>query len=191
MAEQTFTSGQILTAAQMTTLQTNIGLAYVTSGSFTTSALVNVDGCFTSTYRNYRIIIDITATTGVGAQIISTQLRSGGTAASGSNYLYARSGFTYAGVGASDVSGASTTYFFLNRSNGSGSVGGSSTSSVDFHAPQLAQPTYVNGTVADGSYAGSVGGYHNLSTSYDGFNIATTTALTTITGTYRVYGYRD
>jgi len=191
MAEQTFTSGQILTAAQMTTLQTNIGLAYVTSGSFTTSALVNVDGCFTSTYRNYRVIIDVTAATGAGAQIIATQLRASGTAATGSDYLYGRSGFTYAGVGASDVSGASTTYFFFNRSNGAASVSGSSTSSIDFNAPQLAQPTWVSGTVADGSYAGSVGGYHNLSTAYDGFNIQTTTALTTITGVYRVYGYRD
>ena len=58
MAEQTFTSGQILTAAQMTTLQTNTGLAFIsttTVGSAQTS--VTVASCFSSTYDNYRIVI--------------------------------------------------------------------------------------------------------------------------------------
>ena len=67
MAEQTFTSGQILTAAQMTTLQTNTGLAFIsttTVGSAQTT--VTVASCFSSTYDNYRIVISGGTATGSG-----------------------------------------------------------------------------------------------------------------------------
>lgn len=67
MAEQTFTSGQILTADQMTTLQTNTGLAFIsttTVGSAQTS--VTVASCFSSTYDNYRIVISGGTASGSG-----------------------------------------------------------------------------------------------------------------------------
>jgi hypothetical protein len=54
MADQTFTSGQILTAAQMTDLQTNIGLTFVlaqTIGSAVSS--VTVSSAFSSTFDKY------------------------------------------------------------------------------------------------------------------------------------------
>tara|TARA_R110000823_G_C15720281_1_gene478595 strand:- start:107 stop:691 length:585 start_codon:yes stop_codon:yes gene_type:complete len=194
MALTVYTAGEVLTALSLndnfTVAAGAGGLTFVTSGTFTTSALVNIDGCFTSTYRNYRVIVDITATTGAGGQVIATQLRASGTAASGANYNYARSGYSYAGAVQADV-GTGGTYFFINRSNGSGSAGGASSTSVDYNAPQLAQPTWITGTQADGLYQGTVGGYHDLSSAYDGFNIQTTTGATTITGIYRVYGYKD
>jgi hypothetical protein len=183
----TFTAGQVLTAAQMN----KGGQWLVASAAFTTAGTVNVDNVFTSDYRNYRIDIEITATTGAGAQVISTQLRTGGTAATAANYYYQRSGYSWsAGTIQADV-GNAATYWFIARSNGSGSINGASSSSITIMSPQLAAPTWFTGTIADGSYAGSVGGYHSLSTAYDGFNIATTTGGTTITGVYRVYGLRD
>jgi hypothetical protein len=69
MAEQTFTAGQILTAAQMTTLQTNIGLNYITSATIGTGvSSVSVAGCFTSTYTDY--VIKITKTVSSTSQVI-------------------------------------------------------------------------------------------------------------------------
>ena len=57
MAEQTFTAGQILTATQMTTLQSDIGLNFIKSttvGSGVSIAVIS--SVFSATYDNYRII---------------------------------------------------------------------------------------------------------------------------------------
>ena len=58
MAIKTFTSGEVLTASDTNTYLANAGLNYITTASVTSasSALV-INGCFTSTYDNYRIVI--------------------------------------------------------------------------------------------------------------------------------------
>ena len=182
-----FTAGAVLTAAQMN----KVGEWLVSAGSFSAVSVVNIDNVFTSDYRNYRVVIEITATTGAAAQIISCQLRTGGTAATGSDYYFARSGYNWAGGTASADTGNASTYWFIPRSNGSGSVGGASSTSFTITSPNLAAPTWFTGSSVDGSYAAVIGGYHSLSTAYDGFNIATTTGGTNVTGVYRIYGLRD
>ena len=61
MADQTFTSGQILTAAQMTTLQQDIGLAWIGTTTYAASTAAAVTAsvltCFSSSFANYKIII--------------------------------------------------------------------------------------------------------------------------------------
>ena len=75
MADQTFTSGQILTAAQMTTLQSNTGLVVMTPTSVsgtgvtlsgntmvvTAASTASIIGCFTSTFTNYAVVYNFTA----------------------------------------------------------------------------------------------------------------------------------
>ena len=58
MAIQTFTAGQILTAADTNTYLANSGLVYVTSVAITGTPVtfVDVTSCFSSTYDNYRIL---------------------------------------------------------------------------------------------------------------------------------------
>ena len=187
MAFPVFASGDVLNASDMNA----VGEWLVASASFSAASTVNVDNVFTSSYRNYRVVIEITATTGAAAQIISMQLRTGGTAATAANYFYARSGYNWAAATASADVGSGGTYWFIPRSNGSGSIGGASSTSFTITSPRLAAPTWFTGTSVDGSYAAVIGGYHSLSTAYDGFNIATTTGGTNITGVYRVYGLRD
>ena len=76
MADQTFTSGQILTAAQMTTLQSNTGLVAMTPSSVsgtgvtlsgntmvvTAASTASIIGVFTSAFTNYLTVFNITAT---------------------------------------------------------------------------------------------------------------------------------
>jgi hypothetical protein len=73
MADQVFTSGQILTAAQMSSLQSNIGLVYITEVAIT-GATTTVSGCFSSSFTNYKIVVDLTASAAAGANAVSLQL---------------------------------------------------------------------------------------------------------------------
>jgi hypothetical protein len=73
MADQVFTSGQVLTAAQMSSLQSNIGLAYITEVAIT-GATTTVSGCFSSSFTNYKIVVDLTASAAAGASAVTLQL---------------------------------------------------------------------------------------------------------------------
>jgi hypothetical protein len=55
MAIKTFTTGEVLTASDTNTYLANSGLVYITEVALSTTAL---DGIFTSTYDNYRIVIN-------------------------------------------------------------------------------------------------------------------------------------
>ena len=58
MAVQTFTSGQVLTAADTNTYLANSGLVYVTSGTIGVAvSSVTVSSVFSSTYDSYKIVI--------------------------------------------------------------------------------------------------------------------------------------
>jgi hypothetical protein len=91
MAIKTFTSGEVLTSADTNTYLANSGLVYIAEGSTSTSVLgLNFNNVFTSTYDNYRIMIDyfkpVTA-----ARFVALQLRVGG-ADTATNYYYAQTG---------------------------------------------------------------------------------------------------
>ena len=73
MADQVFTSGQVLTAAQMSSLQSNIGLTYITEQTIS-SATTTVSACFSSSFTNYKIVIDLTASVSAGAQAVTLTL---------------------------------------------------------------------------------------------------------------------
>lgn len=185
MAVKTFTTGEVLTAADTNTYLANAYGVLITGASFSGVANVIVNNCFTSTYRNYRLVVHVTAHTGsaVEGQI---NLRASGTNSSAS-YYYTRSGVTYGGVATNEV-GSNTSRWFVGRSNGSASAGGSNAFDIVIYGPQVADRTWYGGSAADGSYACNVGGYHDVQTAYDGFQM---TYSANITGTYRVYGLRD
>lgn len=162
------------------------GLTLVTSGTYSSVTAVTVDNCFTSDFRNYRLDIHQTATSGsaVEGQLL---LRVGGSNST-STYYYQRTGYSYAGTIQAEV-GASSTRWFVGRSHGSSNAGGSNAFSITIFGPAIADRTYYVGDAADALYACTVGGYHDTATAYDGFNLAY--GGETMTGTYRVYGLRD
>ena len=57
MAIKTFTSGEVLTAADTNTYLANSGLVYVSTTTLTASGQ-NIAGAFSSTYTNYRIVLN-------------------------------------------------------------------------------------------------------------------------------------
>ena len=199
MADQTFTSGQILTAAQMTTLQANSGLVVMvptsvggtgtitsaTTGkvTFSTASQIILNGCFTSAYDYYRVVMNVS--TAVTGGLWNFQLRVGGvTAAGATDYSFSLLQSASAGAWLNLNFSAGTNIISLGYDTASGTA----SSSIEIVAPALAQKTSitVNGNYAGTPYVG--GGQHALSTAYDGFVI--TPSAGSITGTLCVYGYR-
>lgn len=183
MAEQTFTAGQVLTAAQMTTLQTNIGLAFVKSqtiGSAVSS--VAVTDAFSTTYDNYKIFINGGAgssTSGV------TMILTGSTA----GYYQGNTTVRYDTAAVAGTSVNNGAAFSIGRS-------WTDTIALSFELinPFLAKTTAITGSYNDtrgtaGTTANQYTGFHSVQTSYTGFTITFDTGTYT-GGTITVLGYR-
>ena len=165
-----------------------VGLEFVTSGSFSAVTSVIVNNCFTSSYRNYRLVVHTTANTGSAIEI-QINLRASGTNSSAS-YYYSRTGTAYLNTVSTLESGNNTSRWYVGRSNGtSGGGSGAGAFDVVIYGPQIADRTWFTGTAADALYAAIVGGYHDVQTSYDGFQMSF--GAQSLTGTYRIYGLSD
>lgn len=160
------------------------GLSTVQPETTITSALtITLDNCFTSSFTNYRIHLNVTGATSNNAVI---QLRSGGTTATGSNYVRQYIDATNTTVSANRVSGTSIDIGYADNDF-------RSTFILEVFQPALAQYTnfYAQNIYSSGASTTAVLWYqsssiHNLATAYDGFIITCGSAMT---GTYSVYGY--
>lgn len=148
--------------------------------AFTGSATITADSVFTSTYTNYRIMVDCYAS-GAGTTM-RFQLRTGGVAAA-TNY---NANWIYISGGAATVYSASaTTEIQLGIVDASPVY---TNFAIDVFAPQLAQQTNLTGMAYKGGNLYTIGGTHTTATAYDGFQLYAT-AGPTFTGVYTVYGY--
>ena len=174
-----WSSGEVLTAAD---LNAGFGLVYVTQATFTSSSSVAIDNIFTSTFAHYRIVINVTAGAGGGAQI-QANMRASGTPTIGSDYYGYYRGITWAGgndVAANNGGGN----WFIMRTNGAEWAG-----AIDIQNPQVADKTFIQSLGSDTSQTWNAGGYHNSSTQFDGISF-TNSGAAAMTGTVEVYGYR-
>jgi hypothetical protein len=180
MADQTFTSGQILTAAQMTTLQTNTGLCFISSttiGSAVSS--VTVSGAFSTTYDQY--VITVSGGTASTSNLISMTL-----GATATGYYEGRPGVTLVGgafVGNVTSNGAQ---FFTGQFTTTGKY--MNTIVVN---PFLSTETkhMSQGYNTDTTAVSLSNGWLNNTTSYTAFTLAPL-AGTWTGGIVNVYGYR-
>jgi len=185
MAIKTYVAGEILTAASTNEILANSGLVYVSTVAMTT-ATTNIDGCFTSTYDNYRVIIE-----GTSANAVSTDMRiafrtsgvTNNTAIYYSNILFATNitGPSWAYVGAA-VSAYAGVTADVHLTNG-----------LDIFSPKLAKVTSIS---AQGNGFGNslavVGNWYsnfNAATVFDGMAIRNTNG-DVFTATCTIYGYR-
>ena len=177
MADQTFTAGQILTAAQMTTLQSNIGLTFIKSQTIGSGvASVVVPDAFSASFEKYKIVVN----GGVGStgQAITMVLGAGA-----SVYDYVLSYVNYATGGVTTAFGTSqTSYGFVGESNTNGN-----TVDLDILNPFLAKYTMFFGAYI-GSVAGFCAGQLKNTVSYTAFTLSVAGTMTG--GTISVYGYR-
>jgi hypothetical protein len=160
------------------------GLVYITGATFTTVASFSLPtNTFTSTYRNYRMILEISASSALAAN--SMRFRTAGTDNSGTGYRVMNTGITPNGT-ANNVTGDNQTSIGL----GSGVLFGS----FDVLQPQInAAYTTVAGAFVQAN-ASTLAGQTLSSTnvtaaSFDSLSIIT--ASGTITGNYRIYAYSE
>jgi hypothetical protein len=197
MPDQTFTAGQVLTAAQMTALQVNSGIVPMTPTSVTggtisankvtfsaaTSVLIN--GVFTNQYTNYRIVGRLWTS---GADCFF-RFATGGTVTTGSDYNYQLLevvGTTVAGGRTQN----SQNHVITSNSNGANFM----TFTADIFSPQVATPSQlqIQHQRSDTNYQNvsvfSIYGNNAQSTSFDGFRLAPGSG--NITGEVFIYGLR-
>jgi len=166
----------------------NSGLVYVGGGALST-ATTNFQSCFTSTYTNYRVIIDSPTISAAGDFYIR-YLTGTSTPTSGSSYYWAYRGINSSATTA-DNTAAANPYGYLGWStSGAGGTGGIS---MDIYQPNLAVATVAtinSSSLAGGSYVirnGQVA--WDATTVFTGFQI-TSAGAPTLTGDVTIYGYR-
>jgi hypothetical protein len=183
MPIKTFSSGEVLTAADTNTYLTNSGLVYVGETNFATTTTPFINGCFTATYSNYRIIV---ATQGSATAGVTVRMRSG-TSTPETGAVYDRFGFeataTYSSITLADQTSA------LIGLTDSG--GGVMTSVFDCINPQ----TLLNTNLIITGWNAATGSQYFMNnriqttTRYTGIEMFAATG--TLTGSMRVYGYRQ
>jgi len=164
------------------------GLTKISSTAFSAVTSVSVNNCFSATYQNYRVIITYSAAS-AGAQD-SFRFRVGGADNSTANYT--NSGFlvtttpttsTFGGAGLTSFSD-----FWFHSTSANESI------SMDILTPFAAERSKMT-TLGFGSAGGPApnarygAGVFTATTSFDGFSLISSSG--TITGTIKVYGYKD
>ena len=86
MAVKTFTTAEVLTSADTNTYLANSGWVYVTSVDFAGNTATNIDGCFTSTYDTYQVVIN--GYRAASAGYLYVQTRASAVTDTGTNYVY-------------------------------------------------------------------------------------------------------
>jgi hypothetical protein len=188
MAIKTFTTGEVLTAADTNTYLANSGLVYVAGGALST-ATTNFSSCFTSTYTNYRVIIDSPSCSAT-ADIYIKYLTGTTTPTTAANYYWAFTGLTSGGVASNNSANAQTVGYTGWSAPGAGGTGGIS---IDFFQPNLASNTMANintSLLGTGVYISRVGQLAwDATTVFTGFQI-TSGGASTLGGNVSIYGYR-
>jgi hypothetical protein len=178
-----FSPGEVLTAAAMD----SIGLWKVASGSLSGTA-TNFVGCFTSTYTNYRIVIESINVTTLAD--VYFRFLNGTTPFTSAAYAWAYTGIRVDAVTSNSTASGQDKGYTGITNTATGGVFGSS--SLDVYGPHNSQRTFLSGVSVSyetNYYSRSGMAFCNDLTSFDGIRILTNTAAT-FTGNVTIYGYR-
>lgn len=162
------------------------GLVFVAGTAFSAVSSVSVNNCFTSTYANYLLKITGSAS---GANVnLQMRLRASGSDDTNATYNVQALDADSATVSA----GRSTSQTLWTVGLSWASAVASNTQELSIFRPNESETTTFLTTYTTPLNTGFValrGGYFNNTTSFDGFSLLVNTG--TITGTVRVYGYRN
>lgn len=162
---------------------TTPGLVYVTGATFTAQTTVGMAaGVFTSTYKNYVVILDVTSG-GSGDSEVTFRVNNAGSARTAANYYAARTRVNSAGT-------VTTTGY--NGATSAGLIVGAGTTG-DGVSITVYDPTNTSSYTAwsgHGGYQGfsNFGGMYNVLEATDGLTFIFAASST---GFYRVYGYSE
>ena len=158
------------------------GMDLINKTDFSAVSSVSLNNVFSSAYDNYRVVTDMTGSTTLDAQF---RFRSGG--ADNSSASYSRQQITGLYVDSVIGSGATgSTVLYADYFSGASQRHGNA---FDVYLPFAAAYTAVLGSKVMVPQSGIFGGIFNANTSFDGFSMIASTG--TISGTIRVYGYRN
>jgi len=183
------TLGDAIDASMNTALGTKkAGMVLLNTTSFSAVASQSVNSVFNATYNNYRILVALTSSS--ASDTVYLRLRASGTDDTSGNYNRTLVESNSGGVTNRYDSGATSLDATVTHSpsaNGGGF-------SLDLERPFLTQWSAgllnSTGRGSTGGWVGRAGGFtHSVATSYDGLTIFTGSG--TITGTVRVYGYKN
>jgi hypothetical protein len=169
----------------------NSGGSLTVVGGFITFTAVNsvsLNGVFSSTYDNYRVMTRLTASS--GNPTLTMRLRLSGTDASATDYVKQ----DVSGFGGTAGAGASTGQTAWNLGDSATASASRWMQALDVIGPNMALNTLAT---ANGGFVNSGGttfttqaSYnHSLTTQYDGLSLISSTG--TISGYIRVYGYKN
>lgn len=165
------------------------GLVFITTATASnTSSILNIVGCFSSTYDNYRIVMT-NVSTPVPNSIYFRALN-GSTAATGVNYSYSNYGLS---TRASSISASNYDqtkgYLGFDCYNAESNVG-----SFDIYHPFLVKRTFLYGNTQglnsgfNGFNFRTAGAMYDAGVSIDGIQFLTDSA--NLTASISIYGYK-
>jgi hypothetical protein len=175
-----FSPGEVLTAAAMD----SIGLWKINSSTFTTQDPFDLTGIFSSTYRNYKIIMEIkgSATAACNMQMLS------GTNTPYTLNNYYRYGFYVGGGGTfTGLSAANQTNMFITNT----STAHNSPIEMTIFAPNVSDRTYAMTQSFDPSSGLQIILHHQIDAATQFTGLRFDAASGSVTGNVRVYGFRD
>jgi hypothetical protein len=166
------------------------GLTLITNQTFSSSSAVNVNDVFSSTYRNYRVVMEITSANPTpGSNGVNMRMRVSGTDNSSANYFSDRVFGQNTSVGSQGNTSAATNFpavleYEVGTANGV----------YDVIAPFESANTAITGLnqfryTSFYQHTTMLTGQMTVSTSYTGFSLIP--ASGTITGRVLVYGYAN
>jgi hypothetical protein len=146
-------------------------------------SIVNINNCFSSTYRRYRMLARVTSSE-ADTQLV-LRFRASGTSTT-SNYksqVFQASGSSISGTR------VTTQSYLILTVIGSGAP---TFFTYDFDSPFLTQSTLVDGRSNAGRTSPEIwtmGGTQTDTTSFDGFTLIANAG--TMSGSFNIYGYKD
>lgn len=165
------------------------GLTLVTAQTFTSSSAVNVNSVFTSTYNNYRVIINVTSTS--TSNDFDLRLRTSGSDNTNSSYQFTGTN-SYSDIDTIYIQRNNGTTAFSRAGNAASADNGATNMIFEFFNPYASIRTGLtyHNISSDGSRVifDSGSGIFDNTTSFDGFSIIVDTG--NITGKVYVYGYQ-
>lgn len=172
------------------------GLVYITGASFTTATSVSLPtNTFSSTYRNYRVFFHLTAVTTTGN--ITGRLRSAGVDYTTARYFQMSTGINLSGTTSNQADGGTTSWTLGSQGSSAFPMYGLT---LDFIAPNISSIAklasgYLNYYDGTATYIGrAINLIFDTTTgtpfTADSFTIISS-AASSMTGIYRVYGYTD
>jgi len=169
------------------------GLELVTYSTFTSSSTINVSGCFSSVYVNYRVLISIDTASTQATRNITWKFRTTSGDDSSAEYYY---GFQGMGLGDSTLNQVQGSYGATSAvlCNYYGYTDSTAAAHLDIFSPfDSAQKTKYLGNANGGNASSQSVGVTTCqmlaAKSHTGFSFFSSTG--TISGHYAVYGYRN